>query len=164
MNKTCFSAIISAVGLFCCDKFEETPNEKVTNMSKLAKPYFSGYWLYLVLPSLSSELLPPDLTLFEGTFLVNLRHNPESEIFCKRFASSRVTGWIPFISSITSPSLRPASSALLPGFTCNKFFEKLKFLNLKFDEHLMKYRHAFFHENVILKMQCRIAGFAYLQF
>ena len=27
--------IISAVGLFCCDKFEETPNEKVVNMSKL---------------------------------------------------------------------------------------------------------------------------------
>ena len=32
---------ISAVGLFCCDKFEETPNEKVVNMSKLTKPYFS---------------------------------------------------------------------------------------------------------------------------
>ena len=33
--------IISAVGLFCCDKFEETPNEKVSNLSKLTKPYFS---------------------------------------------------------------------------------------------------------------------------
>ena len=33
--------IISAVGLFCCDKFEETPNEKVVNMSKLTKPYFN---------------------------------------------------------------------------------------------------------------------------
>ena len=32
--------IISAVGLFCCDKFEETPNEKVVNMSKLTKSYF----------------------------------------------------------------------------------------------------------------------------
>ena len=31
---------ISAVGLFCCDKFEETPNEKVSNMSKLTKSYF----------------------------------------------------------------------------------------------------------------------------
>ena len=32
--------IISAVGLFCYDKFEETPNEKVVNMSKLTKSYF----------------------------------------------------------------------------------------------------------------------------
>ena len=32
--------IISAVGLFCCDKFEETPNEKVVNMSNLTKSYF----------------------------------------------------------------------------------------------------------------------------
>ena len=28
---------ISTVGLFCCDKFEETPNEKVVNISKLTK-------------------------------------------------------------------------------------------------------------------------------
>ena len=33
--------IISAVGLFCYDKFEETPNERVVNMSKLTKPYFN---------------------------------------------------------------------------------------------------------------------------
>ena len=32
--------IISDVGLFCCDKFEETPNEKVSNVSKLSKSYF----------------------------------------------------------------------------------------------------------------------------
>ena len=31
---------ISAVGLLCCDKFEETPNEKVVNMSNLTKSYF----------------------------------------------------------------------------------------------------------------------------
>ena len=36
-----YMPIISAVGLFCCDKFEETPNEKVSNMSKLTKSYFS---------------------------------------------------------------------------------------------------------------------------
>ena len=35
--------IISVVGLFCCDKFEETPNEKVCNMSKLSKSYFSPH-------------------------------------------------------------------------------------------------------------------------
>ena len=33
--------IISAVGLFCCDKFEEIPNKKVSDLSKLSKPYFS---------------------------------------------------------------------------------------------------------------------------
>ena len=33
--------IISAVGLFCYDEFEETPNEKVVNMSKLTKPNFN---------------------------------------------------------------------------------------------------------------------------
>ena len=36
-----YMPIISPVGLFCYDKFEETPNEKVVNMSKLTKPYFS---------------------------------------------------------------------------------------------------------------------------
>ena len=36
-----YMPIISAVGLFCCDKFEETSNEKVINMSKLTKSYFS---------------------------------------------------------------------------------------------------------------------------
>ena len=34
--------IISTVGLFCGHKFEETPNEKVVNMSKLTKSYFRG--------------------------------------------------------------------------------------------------------------------------
>ena len=32
---------ISAVGLFCCDKFEETPKQKVINMSKLNKFHFN---------------------------------------------------------------------------------------------------------------------------
>ena len=36
-----YMPIISAVGLFCYDKFEETPNEKVVNIFKLTKPYFS---------------------------------------------------------------------------------------------------------------------------
>ena len=34
--------IISAVGPFYFDKFEETPNEKVVNMLKLTKPYFKS--------------------------------------------------------------------------------------------------------------------------
>ena len=35
-----YRPIIFAVGLFCCEKFEETPNEKVVNMSKLTKDLF----------------------------------------------------------------------------------------------------------------------------
>ena len=34
-------AIIFPVGLFCCDEFEETPKQKVINMSKLNKLYFN---------------------------------------------------------------------------------------------------------------------------
>ena len=32
---------ISAVGLFCCDKFEENPKQKVIDLSKLKKNYFN---------------------------------------------------------------------------------------------------------------------------
>ena len=32
---------ISAVGLFCCDKFEETPKQKVIDLSKLKNLYFN---------------------------------------------------------------------------------------------------------------------------
>ena len=35
--------IIYTVGLVCCDKFEQTPDKKVVNMSKLTKPYFKSY-------------------------------------------------------------------------------------------------------------------------
>ena len=35
-----------SVGQFCCDKFEETPNEKVVNMSKLTKLYFSELYQF----------------------------------------------------------------------------------------------------------------------
>ena len=31
---------ISAVGLFCCDKFEEIPKQKVIDLSKFKKFYF----------------------------------------------------------------------------------------------------------------------------
>ena len=32
--------VSTAVGFFCCNKFDETPNEKMVNMSKLTKSYF----------------------------------------------------------------------------------------------------------------------------
>ena len=41
-----YMPIISAVGFFCYDKFEETPNEKVVNMTKLTKPYFKNLLVY----------------------------------------------------------------------------------------------------------------------
>ena len=42
--------IISAVRLFCYHKFEEPPNEKVFNMSKLTKSYFKEIKLIGVYP------------------------------------------------------------------------------------------------------------------
>ena len=36
---------ISTFGLFCCDKFEEIPKQKVINMSKLNKFHFSYKYL-----------------------------------------------------------------------------------------------------------------------
>ena len=33
---------ISAVGLFCCDKFEETPNQRVIDLSKFEKKITLG--------------------------------------------------------------------------------------------------------------------------
>ena len=42
--------IISIVGLFCCGKFEETPNEKVSKLSNLSKSYFNSndFWEPLI--------------------------------------------------------------------------------------------------------------------
>ena len=36
---------ISAVGLFCSDKFEETPKQEVIDLSKLNKFYFSIFFI-----------------------------------------------------------------------------------------------------------------------
>ena len=44
-----YNPIISAVGLFCCDKFEETPKQKVIDLSKFKKFYFRnvvGFRIY----------------------------------------------------------------------------------------------------------------------
>ena len=51
-----FMRKISAVGLFCCDKFEETPKQKVINMSKLNKLHFSVYNLDLHISSKTLDL------------------------------------------------------------------------------------------------------------
>ena len=40
---------ISAVGLFCCDKFEETPKQKVIDLSKLNKFYFKTEFMCFIL-------------------------------------------------------------------------------------------------------------------
>ena len=41
---------ISSVGLFCCNEFEETPKQKVINMSKLNKFHFNIDALSLIAP------------------------------------------------------------------------------------------------------------------
>ena len=51
-----YMPIISAVGHFCCDRFEETPNEKVVNMSKLAKSYFKDKCVSIVILSFAMTL------------------------------------------------------------------------------------------------------------
>ena len=54
---------ISIVGLFCCDKFEETPKQKVINMSKLNNFHFShlefyqNHFAFLLLTASISTLL-----------------------------------------------------------------------------------------------------------
>ena len=54
--------IISAVGLFCCDKFEETPNEKVSKLSKLSKSYFKT-------ATTGTNLYVPSWKKFKSVFL-----------------------------------------------------------------------------------------------
>ena len=53
--------IISADGLFCCDKFEETLNEKASNMSKLTKSYFRPKYLYFKWKKESKDVGNKDL-------------------------------------------------------------------------------------------------------
>ena len=54
-----YMPIISAVGLFCFDKFEETPNEKVVNTSKLTKSYFSCCYAAILSKQSSGMKRPP---------------------------------------------------------------------------------------------------------
>ena len=46
---------ISAFGLFCCNKFEETPNKKVFDLTKLTKPYFTNFRATIVYLSTPSD-------------------------------------------------------------------------------------------------------------
>ena len=50
---------IFAVGLFCCDKFEETLNEKVINMTKLTKTYFKHKGSTVRKSDLTTRKSPP---------------------------------------------------------------------------------------------------------
>ena len=50
--------IIFAVGLFCCDNFEETPNKKVSDLSKLTRPYFRLLHNYGVAVTFGSPVTP----------------------------------------------------------------------------------------------------------
>ena len=57
---------ISAAGLFCCDKFEETPNKKLSDLSKLTKPYFSGAKLFLAIALKERSMLTLIPHRFDG--------------------------------------------------------------------------------------------------
>ena len=46
-DKQGFMRKISAVGLFCCDKFDDTPKPKVIDLSKKNKFYFNLGPIYL---------------------------------------------------------------------------------------------------------------------
>ena len=69
-------AIISAFGLFCCDKFEETPNEKVSDLSKLTKPYFRNLAdsLTSILSSKNPEHIYTILKIFFGNTVKKYLH------------------------------------------------------------------------------------------
>ena len=54
---------ISAVGLFCSDKFEETPNQKVIDLSKFLKIYFSKYPIILKIFEINKIMLLYSKTL-----------------------------------------------------------------------------------------------------
>ena len=54
-------ALTSAVGLVSCDKFEETPNKKVSDLSMLSEPYFKVAfykWSAIVGKRVLSAILP----------------------------------------------------------------------------------------------------------
>ena len=59
---------ISAVGLFCCDKFEETPDEKVSKLSKLSKSYFKT-------ATTGTNLYVPSWKEFKSVFLMVLKNS-----------------------------------------------------------------------------------------
>ena len=66
---------ISAVGLFCCDKFEETPKQKVINLSKLQKFYFSPIMQLVVWLLYSLFIYEIFLKWFWGTLFEKLFFN-----------------------------------------------------------------------------------------
>ena len=60
--------IISVVGLFYCDKFEETRNEKVVNMSKLTKSHFRSNRRFDLARLCPYRLIVYDLNTFGSPF------------------------------------------------------------------------------------------------
>ena len=85
-----YMPIISAVELFCYNKFEETSNEKVVNMSKLTKLYFNcSYFLKsynTIYPIYSStqkfSLKQPSYQLWESKSLLTVRCSVYATFFC----------------------------------------------------------------------------------
>ena len=97
-----YMPIISAVGLFCYDKFEETPNKKVVNMSKLTKSYFKVSFSYLW------QLL---------TFSFGVSSNFSQQ----KSPTAKIIG-LYFLGTIVPRKYMPTISAV-GLFSCNKFEE-----------------------------------------
>ena len=58
---------ISAVGLFSCDKFEETSKQKVMDLSKFKKNYFSFHF-YAMYCALADKLRNLELSIFKKIY------------------------------------------------------------------------------------------------
>ena len=80
--------MISAVGLFCYDKFKETPNKKVINLSKLTKCYFK-YGTNLIKHAQRS---PGVLNIFNGV-LIYLTFVQDKSIGFYNFHKGNLSVW-----------------------------------------------------------------------
>ena len=69
---------ISAVGLFCCDKFEETPNKKVSNLSNFIQNSFLA-WLEVM----RRETLSSGKVSFRGLVLTGWSRYDHFAVLCE---------------------------------------------------------------------------------
>ena len=107
-------SIISAVELFCCDKFEETQNEKVVNMSKLTKSYFNEILKYLqasndeftmmkrllryLIPVLSMSIMLNASKFFEAyLYYDGKEYSIRLSSFRRNLTYSAIVNWVRFL-------------------------------------------------------------------
>ena len=88
---------ISAVGLFCCDKFEETPKQKVIDLSKFKKIYFSkkdNWKNFRIENTIHKTMLR--LTQSKGFLLSQRINKPFSNECFETTATKKKTVWVGF--------------------------------------------------------------------